>query len=354
MAYLSFPNVELRGISACVPKIVDDNRTTRLIPDEERDNLIETTGVVQKRITPPHLCSSDLCYKAADKLIEDLGWDRSTIEALVFVTQTPDYIVPSTACILQEKLGLSKECIAFDANLGCSGWVYGMNIVASFVSNGSVKRALLLCGDTVTRTQSNRDKTSFPLFGDAGSSSAVEYCENASGFKFHLGTDGSGYDAILIPDGGFRNPVTEDSLKFIDYGEGKVMTGLHARMDGMSVFSFAISKAPKSIKGLCEKYGIDIATVDFFALHQANKIICETIRKKLKVDVNRVPYSLDLFGNSASATIPVTLVSKKRHELQNTKQKFIGCGFGVGLSWGSVYLESERICVPELIEIDNV
>lgn len=351
MAYLSFHNVEVRGVAACVPKQMDDNRTTPLIPDEERDKLIESTGIVQKRVAPQGLCSSDLCFEAAESLINNLNWDKSEIEALVFVTQTPDYIVPATACILQDRLGLSKECLAFDVNMGCSGWVYGMNICGSYISNGSIKKALLLCGDTVTRTQSYKDKTSYPLFGDAGTCTALEYKEGAKGLRIHLCTDGSGYEAIYIPDGGFRNPTTEQSLEFIDYGDGKVMTGLHARMDGMSVFSFAISKAPKSIKGLCQKYDIDVDSIDYFVFHQANKFLNETIRKKLKLDLARVPYSMEQYANSASATIPVTMVTQLKKELSTSRLSIMGCAFGIGLSWGSIYLETNNICIPDLIEI---
>lgn len=351
MAYLSLPNIAVKGVAVCVPKNIESNRTTDLIPDDEREKFIESTGIEEKRVAPKGICTSDLCYEAADKLLSELEWNRSEVDALVFVTQTPDYIVPATACILQNRLGLSKECLAFDVNMGCSGWVYGMNICGSLICNGSINKVLLLCGDTISRTQSSLDKTSYPLFGDAGSCTALEYSIGATGFKIHLGTDGSDYDAIIIPDGGFRNPTTEDSLKYVDYGNGKVMTRLHGVMDGMSVFSFAISKAPKSIKGLCQKYDIDIDQIDAFVLHQANKMIVETIRKKLKVAPAKVPCSMEHFANSASGTIPVTLVTQMKEKLQNSNQKIMGCAFGVGLSWGSIYLETNSICVPDLIEI---
>ena len=351
MAYLSFPNVRVIGISACVPKEIDDNRTTPLIPDEERDHLIESIGIIQKRIAPVGVCSSDLCYESAEKLISELGWDKSEIEALVFVTQTPDYIHPATSCVLQDRLGLSKECMALDVSLGCSGWVYGMSTVASLVSNGAIKKALLLVGDLGTRTNSPRNKSDFPLFGDAGTCTALEYAEGEHGIQIHLGTDGSGKDAILIPDGGYRNPVTRDSLEYKDYGDGQICTGLHARMDGMSVFSFAITKGPKSVKGLCEHFDINIDDIDCFVFHQANRLITEKIQKKLKLEKSKCPDSMDYFGNTSCATIPLTLVTRRRQELSGSKMRNIGCAFGVGLSWGSVYCETDHIVVPELIEI---
>ena len=198
MAYLSYPSVRVVGVSACVPRQVESNWTSLLIPEAEREKLIGTTGIEEKRVAPDGVCSSDLCLAAAEKLIAELGWQKDEIEALVFVSQTPDYILPATACLLQDRLGLSKECLAYDVSLGCSGWVYGMNSVAGMVSNGSIHKALLLCGDLATRTQSYKDKTSYPLFGDAGTCTAVIYDETSPGIKFHLASDGSGYDSEQV------------------------------------------------------------------------------------------------------------------------------------------------------------
>ena len=350
MAYLSFPNVRVVGMSACVPKEIDDNRTSPLISDEERENLISSIGIIQKRIAPEGVTSSDLCYEAAEKLITEMGWDKEEIDALVFVSQTADYILPATACVLQDRLGLSKECMGLDVSLGCSGWVYGMSTVSSLVSNGSIKKALLLVGDLGTRTNSPRNRSDFPLFGDAGTCTALVYEEGAKGVKLHLGTDGSGKDAIIIPEGGYRNPFNENTLTWQEV-EGGYAQGIHARMDGMSVFSFAITKGPKSIKGLCERFGINLETVDCIALHQANKLITEKIRKKLKVDESKCPISMDYFGNTSCATIPLTMVTRRQKELTSGHFSTIGCAFGVGLSWGSVYFETDHIVVPDLIEI---
>lgn len=350
MAYLSFPNVSVVGMSACVPKEIDDNRTSTLISDDERENLIQHIGIIQKRIAPEGLCSSDLCYEAAEKLIAEMGWDKSEIEALIFVSQTPDYILPATSCVLQDRLCLPTECLALDVSLGCSGWVYGISTVSSLISNGSVKKALLLVGDLGTRTNSTRNRSDFPLFGDAGTCTALVFDENSNGVKLHLGTDGSGKNAIIIPEGGYRRPFNEKTLEWQEV-EGGYAQGIHARMDGMSVFSFAITKGPKSIKGLCEHFGIDIGSIDSFVLHQANKLITEKIRKKLKVENEKCPISMDYFGNTSCATIPLTMVVRKQKELTTSHQKNIGCAFGVGLSWGSVYFETDTIVVPDLIEI---
>lgn len=350
MAFLSYPNVRIVGVSACVPKEIESNRESSLIPENEREKLINTTGIEEKRVVPDGVCSSDLCFHAAEKLIDELNWSRSEIDALIFVSQTHDYILPATSCILQHRLGLSKECLAFDVNLGCSGWVYGINCIASILNSGSIKKALLLCGDLASRTQSSLDKTSYPLFGDAGTCTALIH-DVCDGIRIHLATDGEGYDAIIIPDGGYRNPTNPNSLIYQDLGQGKVLTRLHTNLDGLSVFSFAISQAPKSVKKLCSNYDIDQNQVDFYFFHQANMQLNETIRKKLKLPEYKVPYSLQKFANSSCATIPITMVTQCRDRLQNTKLKNIACAFGVGLSWGSVYFETDHIVVPKLIEI---
>ena len=350
MAYLSFPNVRIAGISACVPKEIDDNRTSSLIADEERENLIASIGIIQKRIAPAGVTSSDLCFEAAEKLIADMHWDRGEIDALIFVSQTADYILPATACVLQHRLGLPTECLALDVSLGCSGWVYGMSAVSSLVSSGNVKKALLLVGDLGTRTNSPRNRSDFPLFGDAGTCTALEYDEGAKGIFLHLGTDGSGKDAIIVPEGGYRTPFNDRTLEWQEV-DGGFAQGIHARMDGMSVFSFAITKGPKSIKGLCGRYGINLEEIDCIVLHQANKLITEQIRKKLKVGEEKVPISMDYFGNTSCATIPLTMVVRRQKELTTGHLSTIGCAFGVGLSWGSVYFETDRIVVPDLIEI---
>lgn len=352
MAFLRIDNVAVCGIAACVPKNIERNSESPLFEDEkERQNLIESTGISEKRVAPEGCCSSDLCFSAAEKLIEDLQWNKDDIDALVFVSQTPDYILPATACILQNRLGLKKECLAFDISLGCSGWVYGMSVISSLLSSGNLKKALLLCGDLTTRQNCFRDKTSYPLFGDAGTVTALQFEEGAEGLRIHLATDGAGANTIIIPDGGYRNPTNEDSLKFEDLGGGKIMTRLHSRLDGMSVFSFAISKAPKSVKSLCEHFDIDIDNVDCFPFHQANMFLNETVRKKLKIDEDKMPYCMSKFGNTSCASLPLTLVVTRREELQSKSMTILGCAFGVGLSWGSIYFKTNKIVVPELLEI---
>ncbi len=315
------------------------------------NSFVESTGIKARCRTSADVTSSDLCYFAAEKLIDELGWNKSEIEALVFVTQTPDYILPATSCVLQQRLGLPKECYTLDISLGCSGWVYAMSVIAALLQNGTIKKGLLLAGDTITKICSSEDKSTFPLFGDAGTATAVEYEQGSKGMLFNFNTDGSGCETIIVRDGAYRSQVNEESMTLKEHGDGIIRRDIDLELDGMDVFSFGITKAPKSVKQLCEHFDIDKENVDLFTFHQANLMMNEMIRKKLKLPEEKVPYCMDEFGNTSCASIPLALVAREREKLQFHNLKHIVCGFGVGLSWGSAYFETSKIVVPEIIEI---
>lgn len=351
MAFLQFKNVRIAGFAAGVPKNIasnlhpspEDNISAEYAPED----FVATTGVKERRVSKK-LCTSDLCYGAAEKLIADLGWEKSEIEALVFVSQSADYILPATACILQDRLGLSKECYATDCALGCSGWVYGLSQVVSLVANGDIKKALLLCGDAKKRYAGGKRD---PLFGSAGTATAIEYAEGAGGFQFHFGTDGSGFDAIITPAGGSRCPIDDHTFDLEDI-EGKKYHRMMTRMKGMDVFSFGISTAPKTVKKLAEHYGFDYLDADYFVFHQANMKMNNMIVKKLKLPEEKVPSCMNEFGNTSSASIPLTIVAKL-HDMSANK-KFICCGFGVGLSWGTVAFAADKdIVISDLVELED-
>ena len=344
MAFLEFENVRIAGFSAGVPKYIAVNESVAS-KDYDAADFIATTGVRERRIGD--FTTSDLCLAAAEQLLLDLQWKKEEIGALIFVSQTPDYILPATACILQDRLGLNKECYALDISLGCSGWVYGLSVVAGLLSEKGITKALLLAGDAKKRAKSDPD----PLFGHAGTVTAVEYCAGASGFKFHVGTDGSGYDAIITPDGGSRNQFTEESLKLVQ-GEGGVLRHrLQTVMKGMDVFAFGITVVPKTVKKLLEKHQIDINSIDYFIFHQANRMMNEKIRKKLKLSEEKVPYCMQDFGNTSSASIPLTIVTQISDVVRTRSLHNLACGFGVGLSWATVLFDTDRIVVSELVEL---
>ena len=347
MAFLEYNHVRVSGMSAGVPKKKICNLD---IPDISKDydsaTFVEVTGVRERRVD--ELTVSDLAIPAANKLLEELNWAKDDVEGLVVVTQHGDYIVPATSCIIQDRLGLNKECMALDISLGCSGWVYGLSVVAGMMSSGCMKKCLLISGDARRRMDFND-----PLFGYAATVTALEYVEgDGETIHFHLGTDGSGYDAIIIPDGGARNQITERSFIKTEI-DGREYTPLQSRMKGLDVFSFGITTAPKSIKKLAERYQFDYLTYDYLILHQANMKMNNQIVKKLKFDPDKVPASMLEFGNTSSASIPLTIVTKTKEKCTNGMAKLLCCGFGVGLSWGTVALNLNHVIIPDLVEVEK-
>lgn len=353
MATLHIKNVKVKGISACVPEHRMDNKDLALLGGvAERQKFIETTGIEYRHtVNGRNITTSDLAYEAAISLMDGLGWDSSEIDCLIFVSQTPDYILPATSCILQQRLGLSMDSFAQDISLGCSGWVYGLSTIAALLSPGSMKKGLLLVGDTTTVTKSARDKSTYPLFGDAGTATAIEFSEGDEGIKFHFGTDGKGAESIMIPDGGFRNFPKPDSFIEQEVEPGIFRNRLQSILNGPAVFTFGITKAPRSVNTLLEHYGIQKDSIDYFIFHQANLIMNEKIRKKLKIEPEKVPYSLRNFGNTSSASIPITLVTELQEVLSNSRKKILTCAFGVGLSWSTAVFDIENLVCPPIIKM---
>lgn len=349
MAFLEFKNVRIRGLSAAVPKkcsIIDGNSIegAKYTAEEYSDSV----GIYQRRVSDT-LTTGDLCYWAAERLIADLRWDKKEIEAIIFASLSPDYMQPATAGILQDRLGLTKECFAEDILLGCSGWVYGLCNAVSLVSSGSMKKVLLMAGDAKFRAKHPLD----PLFGFAGTVTALEYDESATPIRFHMGTDGSGYDALIIPDGGGRNPLSEESF-IMENVDGKMMHRAQGRMKGMDVFSFGITTVPKSFKKFCDHFNTALDSYDYYVLHQANKKMDDAIIKKLKLNPERVPYSLHDFGNTSAASIPLTIVTRLKDACTSEDKKLICCGFGIGLSWGTTsFVISSKCHISDLVEVDE-
>jgi len=351
MALFSIPDIRLAGVCASVPKNKVSNKDFSLISEKERELLIKTTGIEYRRIADLGTTTSDLCIPCAEQLLEQLGWEKEEVNVLVFVTQTPDYITPATSNVIQHRMGLSRDCIALDINLGCSGYVYGLSIISSLLGTLGSGKGLLLVGDVSSACISEKDKSTAPIFSDAGSATALEWKAGAKKMHFNHQGDGKGYEAIIIPSGGYRNPVTAKSLELRNISEGIDRNDMHLILNGIDVYNFSVQEVPANIKGLLNYANMASEDIDYFVFHQANKLINESIRKKLNLTSQQVPYSLMEFGNTSSATIPVTMVSKIQDELQNAKNELIISGFGVGLSWSSAYLPTENIVCPDLLEI---
>ncbi len=350
MAFLEVKNVAVRGMAVAVPRTCEQNSDI-YSKWGGFENFVATTGIERRRVVNEATCSSDLCVAAAERIMADMNWDKDGIDALIFVSQTPDYILPATSNLIQTRLGLKEGCFVLDISLGCSGWVYAMMVLSSLMQNGTIKRGLVLAGDTISKFCSPDDKSTYPLFGDAGTATALEWEENVNPIRFCMNSDGNGYETIIIRDGGYRNIATPASFAKMDNGDGIVRSRMNLELDGMSVFSFGISKAPQVIKQLADNYSIDLESVDIFTFHQANMFMNEKIRKKLKLPVDKVPYSLSDYGNTSCASIPLTLVTQRAEALRNNKISHIACGFGVGLSWGAVAFDTDHLVVSEIIEL---
>ncbi|RLD81817.1 MAG: ketoacyl-ACP synthase III [Bacteroidetes bacterium] len=352
MAIFSIPDIKIAGIAASVPKKEVSTRDYNLLSEKEQENFIKIIGVEKRRVADPGIATSDLSFEAAKQLIEGLGWDPEEVELLIFVSQSRDYLIPATAGILQNKLGLPKTCMALDISLGCSGYVYGLSVMGRMMSGGAIKKGLFLVGDVSTQNTSYKDKSTYPLFGDAGTATALEYVPGAPDMAFNLQTDGSGYEAIIIPDGGIRNFATkETSFEYEDIAEGISRNKFHIALNGEEVFNFSLREVAPNIRALLEYSGMELEVIDYFVTHQANKLMNESIRKKLKIDPAKYPYSIRNFGNTSSASIPLTIVTALQDEVTGKELKLLLSGFGVGLSWGSAVLNTDKIFCPALIEI---
>lgn len=346
---LEYDGIGIGAMAACVPSQIEYNRElSYFMTEEEIQKAIQNIGIEERRVAAKEVCTSDLCFKAAEQLLNDNAIDRNTIDVLLFVSHTSDYLHPATAPILQHRLGLSKDTLSFDIHLACSGYVYGLSTAYAYASQPGINRVLLLVGETMSKIVSRYDKVNTPLFGDAGTATLIEKGDYGKSV-FSLHSDGGGYEVMMVPDGGFRNPTTSESLVEEIDDNGDHRTRQQFRMDGMAVFNFGMSEEPRDIKNLLAEAGLDLAELDLLIYHQANKFMTDFFTKWLKFDKAKTPYSIRKFGNTSSASIPLTIVSELKNGYPERKNVILS-GFGAGLSWGSVLLDLRKCIISELIE----
>lgn len=328
-------NIIIKSINSWLPeKKVELSSFASLYGEAEVNSIIKATGVESVRVVDDKMTSSDMCYIAAEKLFEQEGFDKSKIDGLVFVSQTTDWILPATSVSLQDRLGLSKNTVCIDVHYGCSGYIYGLFQAASWIACGACQNVLVLAGDTTSRMINEHDKSLRLVFGDCGTATIVSKGEGSMGF--HIQSDGSGADKLIVPAGGFRLPISEETsvLEWDEDKNGRTKNDLF--MDGMAIFNFAITKVHKNINTLIEEMGWQKENVGFYGLHQANEFMVNYVRKKLKVDEIIVPVNVKNYGNTGPATLPLLLSDVCSGEHTFDLKKTILSGFGVGLSWGSV------------------
>lgn len=348
MATITFHGVGIKALSACVPsQIVSNKDLGYLIPEEEIEKVIDNIGIVERRIADDDVTASDLCFKAAQQLIADNDIDLESIDVLLFMSQTADYRIPATSCVLQHRLGLSKKTLCFDITLGCSGYLYALSTAFAYASMKGVNRVLLLDGETFSKIVNRRDKVDWPLYGDAGTATLIEKGDYGESV-FQLNTDGSGLETLKI-HAGMRNPITPESCVEREQEDGNIRSDLEVFMDGMDVFNFAISKVPKSIKQLLVEAGKTIDDVDYLVFHQANRFMMDFFVKKLKISPEKVPYCINKYGNTSSSSVPLTISSELSGRLDGSHQVVLSA-FGAGLSWGSAIMQIRDCNVSPVIE----
>lgn len=349
MAIQKIRNVRIAGIAAAVPKRIKETAdSTAFEGMAEVEKFIENVGVERRRVREHGVCCSDYCQAAAEKLLAETGTSKDEIDLLVCVSHSHDYVMPATACVLHGKMGLGSHCNCFDVAQGCSGWVYGLSVVGGMMQNGGFRKALLLVGDAKNYPDKDVGK---PLFGDAGTATLLCYDASASEMVVETRTDGKNYEAIIRRGGGARHPFNEHSLDIIEDKNGEKHNICDTEMDGAAVFVFGITKVPKAVKEMLNLLQKPLESVDYFLFHQANLMMNEQIRKKLKIAPERCPYSLRDFGNNSSASIPLTMVTQVAEDLQAGEREIIACGFGVGLSWATMSVRLQAPYIAPLIEI---
>ena len=350
MAYLEIPDISITGMAACVPKKVISNiHLTENFSIEELEKVISAVGIEKRRIAERDVCASDLCYHAADKLLNELNIDRNSIDVLIFMSQTGDYKIPATAPILQDRLGLSINTACFDIGLACSGYVYSLATISTYLNLPNVKRVLLLDGETFSKIVNPKDKTNGLLYGDAGTATLLEK-KKGKFFYSLLQTDGKGWEAVNIKAGGTRNQIDSKSLEEKERVDGSIGNDTQVYMNGIDVFNFTMRVVPKSIKEILERANMTLDQIDKIIFHQANKFMTDFFVKKLKIPIEKVPYSIKKFGNTSSSTIPLTISSELK-DWKSENKRVLLCGFGAGLSWGSVITDLSDCYIADLIEI---
>ncbi|MET0322760.1 MAG: ketoacyl-ACP synthase III [Duganella sp.] len=336
-------NLALRGVVCALPRTEIDNSTfVDRFGAEGVADVTRMIGVHTRRRAADGQTTADLCLAAANTLLDDLGWERDSVDAVIFISQTPDYVLPATACALHGRLGLHPACAAFDINLGCSAYAYGLWLAAKMLDGQAINRVLLLVGDTISKTVDDSDRATALLFGDAGTATALEYDPAAAPAHFIVGSDGSGERHLMMAasaakpyDGADPRLAQRDAAKLY--------------MDGGEIFNFTLRSIPPLVADLLRLSGRTTDQVDAFLFHQANTFMLKHLIKKSKLPADRAPINMDRYGNTSSASIPLLIGTSLGDGAQGKTVAMFG--FGVGYSWSAAVLSLDTLRVNRVIEI---
>ncbi len=350
MASAGVSGIRIAGVACAVPAESRTPRDETGFAPEVGEKISRNTGILTRHVAPKTVCTSDLCYAAAQRLLDSLQWDRKEITGLIFISQTPDYVLPATSFSLHRRLGLSDSCYAFDVNLGCSGYVYGLWLASSLMQTVTGK-VLLLVGDTISKLTSSEDQSVAFLFGDAGSATALERDPDALPMFFEMGSDGSGDKSLIVPSGGFRDRKNASSSIRSPRENGNVRSDEELYMDGAEVFSFTLQRVPAMVSKILLASGAEMNDIDAFVFHQANAFMLAHLVKRLKIPQDKFILAMQNYGNTSSASVPVAMgASDLREMLRERPVRLLLAGFGVGFSWAAALLTCGPGIFPEIIE----
>lgn len=351
--------MKLVGISGCLPKnIAYASAAYERFKKFDVDRIVGNTGVAQKREAEPGVTATDLCIQAAGPLLDSMGWERESVDAVILCTTLPDYITPASAHRAQKELGLKNNCLAFDITLACSGFTHGTLLMHSLIESGLIKRGLLLCGEMTTDkfrpriadTEYRHDLANALLFGDAGTAIAFSNEGEQQVHATHFGADGNGLEAIIVPGGASRSFWTPELFDRTADEEGDERRPIDLILRGPQVLTFTMKRVPPMVKALLEQAKWEREDIDAYVPHQANKFMIDFLVRRMKIPKDRVLMSIEEYGNTSSASIPLTMLSRGgEHLKQPTKWALLG--FGVGLSWSGVLLQTDEIHTVPLIEV---
>lgn len=342
MAKMTVKNAKIAAITTCVPGWrVDNLRDETTFTPEEVQRFVEMVGVETRYLADDATCCSDLCVAAAENILASLKWERESIDALIMVTHTPDYLLPATACVVHKRLGLSDHCACFDMGLGCSGYCYGLWLATMMMEGQRFRRVLLLVGETPARMSHKSDRSVALLFGDAGSATAIEAGPPGSDKDWHfaLHTDGSRYTDFVAEAGGLRKRFSDDPR---DY---------YIRMDGANIFNFSLKRVPPLVQETLAMSGLQSGHIDYFIFHQANKFIINHLVKKLNVPTEKVPIIIADYGNVGGSSIPLTITCGNLARPPARSLKLMLVGYGIGLSWASALIDLGDDAVLDHIQL---
>jgi 3-oxoacyl-[acyl-carrier-protein] synthase-3 len=350
-----FQHAAIRAIVTTVPprvRTIDEDAHLFGGNTAQLERIKKTIGLDRRHVVDARTTSADLCEAAARHLCEHTGLEPDRIDALVCVTQTPDYFQPCNAALLHGRLALGKGCACFDVNLGCSGYVYALWLAWMMIESGGCANVLVLAGDTISRQAHPRDRAVAPLFGDGGSATWVARAEAPTPAWFDLHTDGTGHEHLIVPGGAFREPSGETTRAEVEDAEGNVRTRENLYMNGAEIFNFSIKVEPAAIREVLAFAGLEAEAIDAFVFHQANRYIISNIARRLKIPLEKAPCgTVEKYGNQSSASIPSALCDALGERLGSSSLRVVLSGFGVGLSWASVVCTLEALACAEVVVV---